>query len=75
MTISNVANLSLVGTSPGVEIIGKSIPSGFQVEEFAVLNIENMALFNCSGFGNATLHLVTGLNVSLDNYFDDWTTC
>ena len=67
VTISNVANLSLVGASPGVEIIGKSVPSGFQVEEFAVLNIENMALFNCSGFGNATLHLVTGLNVSLDN--------
>ena len=65
VTISNVANLSLVGLSSGVDILCKSVPSGFYVEKFMGFNIEKMALTNCTGTGNAPLSLMNGSDVSL----------
>ena len=62
VTISNVANLSLVGLSSGVEILCKSVPSGFHVEKFMGFNIEKMALTNCTGSGNTSLSLMNGSN-------------
>ena len=68
VTISNVVNLSLVrlssgvGLSSGVEILCKSVPSGFHVEKFMGFNIEKMALTNCTGSGNTSLSLMNGSN-------------
>ena len=45
VNISDVANLSLVGESSGVEILCISIPSGIQVKNFARLIIEKMVKF------------------------------
>ena len=66
VTISNVANLSLVGLSSGVEILCKSVQSGFHVEKFIGLNIENMAIANCTGSENASLSLIAGSDVNLN---------
>ena len=63
VTIINVANLSLVGLSSGVEILGKSDPSGFNVETFIEFNIENMAI--TSGSENAFLSLSNGTDICL----------
>ncbi len=65
-TISNVANLSLVGLSSGVEVLCKSVPSGFRFEEFIGLNIENLAITNCSGSDNTSLSLLNGSDVTLN---------
>ena len=62
-----MANLSLVGVSSMVKVLCRSIPSGFHVEQFINLSIENMVLSNCSGYGNATMHLATGSKVSLEH--------
>ena len=67
VTISNVANLSLVGLSSEVEILCKSVPSGFHVETFVRLNIEMMAITNCIGSENISLSLWSGLDMSLNN--------
>ena len=67
MTISNMANLSLVGLSSGVEILCKSVPSGFHVEKFMEFNIENMAITSCtrSEIIRAFLSLLNGSGVRL----------
>ena len=62
-----MANLSLVGLSSGVEILCKSVPSGFHVETFIWLNIERMAITNCTGSENISLSLWSGLDMSLNN--------
>ena len=67
VTISNVANLSLVGLSSGVEILCKSVPSGFHVKTFVRLNIEMMAITNCIGSENISLSLWNGLDTSLND--------
>ena len=70
VTISNVANLSLVGLSSGVEILCKSVPSGFHVEKFMEFNIENMAITSCTrSEWNAFLSLLNGTDVRL-KYFN-----
>ena len=45
--IRNVANLSMIGVSSRVKILCVSLPSGFHIEEFVGLNIENMTILNC----------------------------
>ena len=67
VTISNVANLSLVGLSSGVEIFCKSVPSGFHVETFIWLNIERMAITNCTGSEKTSLSLLSGWDMILNN--------
>ena len=67
VTIRNVANLSLVGLSSEVEILCKSDPSGFHVETFVRLNIEMMAITNCTGPENISLSLWNGLDMSLND--------
>ena len=68
VTISNVANLSLVGISSEVEILCKSIPSEFHVETFVRLNIEMMSITNCTGSENISpLSLWSGLDMSLND--------
>ena len=69
VTISNVANLSLVGLSSGVEILCKSVPSGFHVETFIEFNIENMAITSCTRSENTFLSLLNGADVRL-KYFN-----
>ena len=61
--VRNVANLSLVGNSSRVKILCVSLPSGFHIEEFVGLNIENMTIFNCSE-KNSSIYLGTGSDVS-----------
>jgi predicted outer membrane repeat protein len=63
--VRNVANLSLVGANSGVKILCQSLPSGFHIEEFVKLHIENVTVSNCKEFYNASLHLETGSEVSL----------
>ena len=65
--IRNVANVSLIGVSFGVEILCMSIPSGFHVEGFSRLSFENMTLSSCSGGENVAIYLGTGSDVSLNN--------
>ena len=67
VTIINVANLSLEGLSSGVEILCKSVPSGFHVEKFMEFNIENMAITSCTRSENirAFLSLLNGSGVRL----------
>ena len=48
VSVSAIANLSLIGEITGVEILCKSTPSGFEFENVAWLNIENLAIFDCS---------------------------
>ena len=67
VTISNVANLSLVGLSSGVDILCKSDPSGFHVETFVRLDIERMAITNCTGSEKISLSLWSGLDMSLND--------
>ena len=50
-----------------VKVLCRSIPSGFHIEQFINLSIEKMVLSNCSGYGNATVHLATGSEVSLEH--------
>ena len=69
VTISNVTNLSLAGFSSGVEILCKSVPSGFHVETFIEFNIENMAITSCTRSENAYLSLLNGSDVRL-KYFN-----
>ena len=70
VTISNVANLSLVGLSSGVEILCKSVPSGFYVKKFMEFNIEIMAITSCTrSEKNAFLSLLNGSDVHL-KYFN-----
>ena len=67
MTISNVANLSLVGAGSGVEIFGMSLSSGFHIEEFIGVKIENMVISYCrAGPRNAAFGLVNGSEVIID---------
>ena len=67
VTISNVANLSLVGAGSGVEILCMSLPSGFHIEEFIGVKIENMVISYCNtGPGNA-VELVNGSEVTIDH--------
>ena len=69
VTITNVANLSLVGLSSGVEILCKSVPSGFHVEKFMEFNIENMTITSCTRSGrNAFLSLLNGSDIRLKNF-------
>ena len=70
ITISNVANLSLVGFSSGVEIVCKSPygPSGFHVGEFIGLNIEDMAMTDCSMSNlEGSIFLFNGSDVILNH--------
>ena len=69
VTISNVANLSLVGASSGVEILCMgSLPSGFRFEEFIGVKIENVVISYCrSGSRNAGIELVNGSGVIIDH--------
>ena len=67
VTVSNVANLSLIGASSGVEIFGMSLSSGFHIEEFVGVKIENMAISCCAGPGNAAVELVKGSEVIIDH--------
>ena len=70
VTISNVANLSLVGAvshSGAVKILGKAVPSGFHIEDFSHLSVENLAIYNCSGPENNTLSLLSGSDVTLNH--------
>jgi hypothetical protein len=80
VNISNVANLSLVGASLGVKILCNGAPqSGFQVQEFFGLVIENLNISSCHyrmfddgyygivGLMNGSqLHLSHVTHVSLD---------
>ena len=63
--IRNVANLSLAGASLGVKLICKSGPSGFHLENFTRLSIENMSITNCSGSDDISLSLFAGSELSL----------
>ena len=65
VTISNVANLSLVGLSSGVEILCKSVPSGFHVEKFMGFNIGNMTITNCTGSEEKQISLLNGSDATL----------
>ena len=69
VTISNVANLSLVGASSGAEILCMgSLPSGFHFEEFIGVKIENVVIYYCrSGPRNAAIELVNGSEVIIDH--------
>ena len=70
VTISNVTNLSLVGAmshSGGVKILGNAVPSGFHIEHFSNLSMENLAIYNCSGPMNNTLSLLSGSDVTLNH--------
>ena len=68
VTVSNVANLSLVGASSGVEILCMSLPSGFHIEEFIGVKIENMVIsYCCAGPRNVTVELVNGSEVMIDH--------
>ena len=62
--IRNVANLSLVGDTSRVKIICGSLPSGFHIEEFVGLNIENMTILNCRETNCSSIYLETGSDVS-----------
>ena len=71
VTISNVANLSLVGASPGVEILCN--PAGnmvqqrwFQFVNFSRLSMGNMAIGNCSTDTNIAISLTNGSEVSFN---------
>jgi hypothetical protein len=67
VNVSGVANLSLVGASPGVTILCKSSPSGFYFEKFMNLNFENMVICNCSSGqsgGFLTVNLLGGSEAS-----------
>ena len=68
VTISNVANLSLVGAGSGVEILCMSLPSGFHIEEFIGVKVENMVISYCgAGPRNAAVELVNGSEVMIDH--------
>ena len=68
VTISNVANLSLVGTSSGVEILCMSLSSGFHIEEFFGVKMEKMVIsYCCAGPRNVTVELVNGSEVTIDD--------
>ena len=62
VTISNVANLSLVGAGYRVEIVCMSLPSGFHIEDFIGVKIENIAISYCS-----SVELVNGSEVTIDH--------
>ena len=62
--IRNVSNLSLVGNSSRVKILCVSLPSGFHIEEFVGLNIENMTILNCRETNSSSIYLGTGSDVS-----------
>ena len=62
--IRNVSNLSLVGNSSRVMILCVSLPSGFHIEEFVGLNIENMTILNCRETNSSSIYLGTGSDVS-----------
>ena len=63
--IRNVANLSLVGNSSRVKIFCVSLPSGFHIEEFVGLNIENMTILNnYYSETNSSMYLGTGSDVT-----------
>ena len=64
VTISNVANLSLVGASPGVEIICKGY---IILEQFTTLNIENMVLLRYGGYRDPPVYLNGGENAFMNN--------
>ncbi len=48
VTIRNVVNLSLVGASSEAKILCNSAQSGFSIEEFYSLTIENITISDCS---------------------------
>ena len=67
-SVSNVANLSLVGASYGVEILCMSLPSEFHIEEFIRVKIENMVIsYRSAGSRNASFELVNGSEVTIDH--------
>ena len=63
VTISNVANLSLVGAS-GVEILCSQI--AFQFVNFSRLNIDNMAIANRSRYNDVAIFLKNGSEMSFN---------
>ena len=67
VTISNVANLSLVGAGSGVEILCMSLPSGFRIEEFIGVKIENMVISYCNTGPANAFELVNGSEVTIDH--------
>ena len=68
MTVSNVANLPLVGTSSGVDILCVSLSFGFHIEEFTGVKVENMMISYCSaGLRYAAVVLVNGSEVTIDH--------
>ena len=68
VTISNVANLSLVGAGSGVEILCMYLPSGFHIEEYIGVKVENMVISYCgAGPRNAAVELVNGSEVMIDH--------
>ena len=69
VNISNVANLSLVGASPGVEILcNPSVDTGFAFQEFSRINVENLALANCSGNDDIAVSLKTGSELNISRF-------
>ena len=68
VTISNVANLSLVGAGSGVEVFCMPLSSGFRIEEFVGVKIENMVIsYCCAGPRNAAVEIVNGSEVTIDH--------
>jgi hypothetical protein len=72
VSMSGVANLSLVGAIPGVTILCKSWPSGFCFKDFVNLNFKKMVIHNicscsCFSYSNkASVNLLNGLEASLE---------
>ena len=65
--IRHVANLSMVGNSCRVTVLCVSLPSGFYIEEFTRLNIENLNFLHCIENSGSSVHLETGSEVRLKN--------
>ena len=65
--IRHVANLSMVGNSSRVTVLCVSLPSGFYIEEFTRLNIENLNFLHCTENSGSSVHLETGSEVRLNN--------
>ena len=65
VSIRNVANLSMIGNSSRVTVLCVSLPSGFYIEEFTRLNIENLNFLHCIENSGSSVHLETGSEVRL----------
>ena len=65
--IRSVANLSMIGVSSRVKILCVTMPSGFHIEEFVSLNIENMTILNCrENSSGSSVYLKTGSKASFN---------